>query len=90
MSTVNPFAAILGLGFPELVVIAVIAMLSVTLTLTRAFTGRLFPCFLIHLVFNGIQSIVIVASPYLEAIQHRDKTTVGLSQVIELFIRHLG
>lgn len=71
-------------------VIAVIAMLSVTLTLTRAFTGRLFPCFLIHLVFNGIQSIVIVAGPYLESLQHREKTTVGISQMIEFLIRHLG
>lgn len=71
-------------------VVSVIAMLSVTLTLTRAVTGRLFPCFLIHLIFNGIQSIVIVASPYLETLQHRDKTTVGVTLLLEYVIRHLG
>jgi len=26
----------------------------------RARTGRLLPCFVIHLVFNGVQSVIIV------------------------------
>jgi membrane protease YdiL (CAAX protease family) len=47
-------------------VIAAILLLSVTLTLTRAYTRRLLPCFVIHLVFNGIQSVIIIASPYWE------------------------
>lgn len=45
-------------------VIAVIVMLSVTLTLVRAFTGRLLPCFIIHMGFNGIVSVLIVFQPY--------------------------
>ena len=44
-------------------VITVITLLSVTLTLARAYTGKLLPSFLIHLIFNGIQSIIIVVSP---------------------------
>jgi membrane protease YdiL (CAAX protease family) len=71
-------------------VIAVISMLSITLTLVRAYTGRLFPCFLIHLVFNGIQSITIVASPYLERFQHPEKTAGAIIGVIELLIRQFG
>jgi hypothetical protein len=31
----------------------------------RARTGRLLPCYIIHLVFNGIQSVLIVVEPYL-------------------------
>jgi membrane protease YdiL (CAAX protease family) len=41
-------------------VIATIAILSFTLTFVRARTGRLLPCFVIHTVFNGIQSAFIV------------------------------
>ncbi len=46
-------------------VIIVISMLSLSLTLVRAFTGKLLPCFIIHLVFNGIQSAYTLIQPYL-------------------------
>jgi CAAX protease family protein len=49
----------------NIAVIAVISLLSVTLTLTRAYTGKVLPSFIIHLVFNGIQSIVIALWPFL-------------------------
>jgi membrane protease YdiL (CAAX protease family) len=45
-------------------VIVVITMLSVTLTVIRAYSGRLLPSFVIHLVFNGIQSLFIVLAPF--------------------------
>lgn len=45
-----------------------IAMLSLVLTTIRARTGRLLPCFVIHLVFNGVQSLIIVFEPYLRAV----------------------
>lgn len=47
--------------WPNYGVIAAIGLLSLALTLVRAFSGRLLPCIIIHLVFNGIQSILIVA-----------------------------
>lgn len=47
-------------------VIAAVVVLSFTLTLVRARTGRLLPCFVIHTAFNGIQAIIIVAQPYLK------------------------
>jgi membrane protease YdiL (CAAX protease family) len=53
----------------NLSVIAVITILSVTLTLVRAHTGRLLPCFLIHLFFNGVQSVLIVLQPYIPQLQ---------------------
>ena len=46
-------------------VIAAIGILSLALTLVRAYTGRLLPCFVIHLVFNGLQSLYIVLYPYI-------------------------
>jgi len=39
----------------NLAVIAAVGMLSVALTTVRALTGRVLPCFIIHLVFNGVQ-----------------------------------
>jgi membrane protease YdiL (CAAX protease family) len=57
--------------WPNIAAISSIALLSVVLTTVRAKTGRLLPCFVIHLVFNGIQSIIIVFEPYLRAaVQH--------------------
>ena len=49
----------------NLAVIAVITLLSITLTLVRAYTGKVLPAFIIHLVFNGIQSLVIALSPFI-------------------------
>jgi uncharacterized protein len=45
-------------------VITVITLLSFTLTFVRASTGTVLPCFIIHLVFNGIQSLIIALSPF--------------------------
>ena len=76
----------------NIAVIAIITLLSFTLTIARAATGSLIPSFLIHLIFNGIQSIMLVLSPFLE--KHADKTdqavpaaTPGLVLVYHLFER---
>ena len=39
-------------------------LLSITLTVARAVTGKVLPSFIIHLVFNGIQSLVLVLAPF--------------------------
>ena len=56
--------------WPNAGAISAITLLSVVLTVVRARTGRLLPCFVIHLVFNGIQSLIIVFDPYLRALYH--------------------
>jgi CAAX protease family protein len=53
--------------WPNAGAISSIALLSFVLTLIRARTGRLLPCFVVHLVFNGVQSIIILIEPYLRA-----------------------
>lgn len=45
-------------------VIAVITLLSITLTVARAVSGKVLPSFIIHLVFNGIQSVLIVLGAF--------------------------
>ena len=71
-------------------VIVVIMMLSVALTLVRAITGRLLPCFLMHLVFNGVQSIYIVMEPYIESMRHAGKAAGLTLQTIAPFFSQLG
>lgn len=46
-------------------VIAMITLLSIVLTVTTALTGKLLPAFIIHLVFNGVQSFFIVLSGFI-------------------------
>ena len=52
--------------WPSFGVIITILLLSFVLTAIRARTGSLLPCFIVHLIFNGIQSVLMVLSPYLE------------------------
>lgn len=68
-------------------VILVITALSVVLTLIRAKTDRLLPSIVIHLIFNGIQSLIILAEPFIEKPEKVETapTFILLSRVI----RHL-
>ena len=50
----------------NIAVIIVITVLSFTLTISRAVTGKLLPAFIIHLVFNGIQSVLIVLGGFID------------------------
>jgi uncharacterized protein len=65
--------------WPDIGAIASISLLSLVLTTIRARTGRLLPCYVIHVVFNGIQSILIVADPYIRALYEilRHKTVTA-------------
>lgn len=54
--------------WPNVGAITAITLLSLALTIVRARTGRLLPCYVIHLVFNGVQSVIIVADPYLRSL----------------------
>jgi membrane protease YdiL (CAAX protease family) len=46
--------------WPNYGVLLAVGLLSVVLTILRAYTGRLMPCVIIHLVFNGIQALLLV------------------------------
>ena len=66
-------------------VIIAVALLSFVLTMTRALTGRLLPCFIIHLVFNGIQSLILLFEPFLP---HHDAVPTAPTSVILCHFAH--
>jgi len=73
--------------WPNAGAIAAISLLSLILTVVRARTGRLLPCYVIHLVFNGIQSVIIVADPYIRPIfetPHPDAAPALLHFLVKL------
>lgn len=71
-------------------VILVITLLSFTLTGVRAYTGSVIPPFIIHLVFNGIQSLILVVAPFIDKnmLNNGDEatpTTPGFEIAFQLF-----
>lgn len=50
---------------PDYASVITLLVLSLTLTLIRAGTGNLLPCIVLHTVFNGIQSLVLILEPLL-------------------------
>jgi len=49
----------------DVTALIMICLLSLVLTLIRARTGNLLPCIVLHTVFNGIQSLLLILQPYL-------------------------
>ena len=74
--------------FDNFGVVAVITMLSLSLTLLRAYTGRLLPSFVLHLVFNGIQAAFLIVQPFVGKLSPDSKPAVGffIHQLSRLFI----
>ena len=70
--------------YDNLGVVAVITMLSLSLTLLRARTGRLLPSFVLHLVFNGIQAAFLIVQPFVGKLSPDSKPVVGF------FFHHLS
>ncbi|HEY0323514.1 MAG TPA: CPBP family intramembrane glutamic endopeptidase [Pyrinomonadaceae bacterium] len=68
-------------------VLAAIGVLSLTLTLVRAYTKSLLPCFVIHLVFNGLQSLLIILQPYVTKPEAVPTQTSGVVVLLsQLFV----
>jgi membrane protease YdiL (CAAX protease family) len=63
--------------YDNFAVVGVITMLSLSLTLLRARTGRLLPSFVLHLVFNGIQAAYLIVQPFLAKPPTDSKPVVG-------------
>jgi uncharacterized protein len=61
--------------------ILLICLLSLVLTLIRWKTGHLLPCIIMHTIFNGLQSLFLVAEPYLP------KMETAVQEQAALFIR---
>lgn len=52
--------------YPSYSTIFLICLLSLILTLVRVRTENLLPCVVLHMIFNGVQSILLILQPYLE------------------------
>jgi membrane protease YdiL (CAAX protease family) len=50
--------------YPSFSTILLLALLSLILTLVRVRTENLLPCVILHTIFNGLQSALLVAEPY--------------------------
>ncbi len=49
----------------DITALIMICLLSLVLTLIRVRTGNLLPCIVLHTVFNGIQSLLLILQPYI-------------------------
>lgn len=67
---------------PDYASVITLLVLSLSLTLIRAWTGNLLPCIVLHTVFNGIQSLVLVFEPLLPSANSPTPDASG-------FIHHL-
>ncbi|MBX7171384.1 MAG: CPBP family intramembrane metalloprotease [Pyrinomonadaceae bacterium] len=71
--------------YPSVATIIMICLLSLVLTLVRAKSENLLPCIILHTIFNGIQSLLMIAEPYLKQFVPEQKTQAGLiiSQLLQ-------
>lgn len=51
--------------YPSYATIFVICLLSLVITLVRVKSNNLLPCIILHTIFNGVQSALLIAEPYL-------------------------
>ena len=51
--------------WPSYSTLVLLTVLSLTLTLVRVQTRNLLPCIILHTIFNGAQSILLVLEPYI-------------------------
>jgi membrane protease YdiL (CAAX protease family) len=51
--------------YPSFSTIFLLILLSLTLTMVRVISNNLLPCIILHMLFNGIQSVVLILEPYL-------------------------
>ncbi|PYS99656.1 MAG: hypothetical protein DMF63_11285 [Acidobacteria bacterium] len=52
--------------YPSYATIGLLLLLSLILTLVRARTSNLLPCIILHTIFNGIQSVLLILEPYVK------------------------
>lgn len=66
--------------YQSVATIILICLLSLVLTVIRAKTKNLLPCIALHTVFNGVQSILLVAEPFL-----REQVNQNADPAVSLF-----
>lgn len=68
-----------SMGFtPDYAVMSVLLLLSLTLTIIRVKTDNLLPCIVLHTVFNGFQSVIMIAEPFVRPHVENSESTIGM------------
>lgn len=57
----------------DITALIMICLLSLILTLIRVRTQNLLPCIVLHTVFNGIQSIILILQPFINSAQANEQ-----------------
>jgi membrane protease YdiL (CAAX protease family) len=63
---------------PSYSTIFLLALLSLTLTAIRVKTNNLLPCIILHMLFNGMQSVSLILEPYLKSPEVQEHAAVFL------------
>jgi membrane protease YdiL (CAAX protease family) len=69
-------------------VISAVALLSIVLTIVRAYTRRLLPCIAIHMAFNAVQAVLLIIEPYAQRLLPPQPPVPTVSTLFTL-IRHI-
>lgn len=75
--------------YPDYATLISICLLSLVITLIRAKTDNLWPCIVFHTVFNGLQSLLLILSPYLPLPEGIEPLPEKASSIIHLISLHL-
>lgn len=51
--------------YPSVSTMVLLTILSLILTLVRVKTGNVLPCIILHTIFNGLQSVLLIVEPYI-------------------------
>ena len=64
--------------YPSFSSIFLLLLLSLLLTVVRARSGNLWPCIVLHTVFNATQSILLILEPYIQSAEPVIQPSVGV------------
>jgi membrane protease YdiL (CAAX protease family) len=68
--------------WPNLGVISAVALLSIVLTIVRAYTGKLLPCIINHMSFNAVQALLLILEPYIQRLLPATPPTVPTASML--------
>jgi len=64
-------------SIPDYASVITLLLLSLTLTLIRVKTKNLLPCIILHTVFNGIQSLILIFEPFLTGVANQPENKIA-------------
>lgn len=68
--------------WPNIGVISAVALLSIVLSVARAYSGKLLPCIIIHMSFNAVQAVILVAGPFFQRVTPPTEPVVPTASMI--------